>query len=58
MVRLQQITSEQLNASLKGVFEAFHTRSVYLNCLKDPTMRPPSSAMQGPPAVGQLESCL
>ncbi|XP_052220939.1 coiled-coil domain-containing protein 180-like isoform X2 [Dreissena polymorpha] len=48
----EQITSDQLNASLKGVFEAFHTRSVYLNCLKDPTMRPPSSAMQGPPAVG------
>jgi hypothetical protein len=50
---LQQITAEQLNASLKGIFESFQTRSEYLNCLKDPSMRPPSGAMQGAPAVGK-----
>ena len=54
-ILFQQITSEQLNDTLKGIFEAFHARSAYLNCLKDPTvMRPPSGTgtMQGAPAVG------
>lgn len=48
----EQITAEQLNDSLKGIFEAFQARSEYLNCLKDPSMRPPSGTMQGAPAVG------
>lgn len=50
----QQVTSEQLNDSLKSVFEAFKLRSEYLDCLKDPTMRLSSGSMQGPPAVGKL----
>lgn len=49
---LQQITSRQLNEKLKSVFEAFQDRSTYLNCIKDPTPRPPSGSMQGPPALG------
>nr|XP_022323894.1 coiled-coil domain-containing protein 180-like isoform X11 [Crassostrea virginica] len=47
-----QITSRQLNQKLKSVFEAFQDRSTYLNCIKDPTPRPPSGSMQGPPALG------
>nr|XP_022322527.1 coiled-coil domain-containing protein 180-like isoform X13 [Crassostrea virginica] len=47
-----QITSRQLNEKLKSVFEAFQDRSTYLNCIKDPTPRPPSGSMQGPPALG------
>lgn len=47
-----QITSRQLNETLKTVFEAFQDRSTYLNCIKDPTPRPPSGTMQGPPALG------
>nr|XP_022323893.1 coiled-coil domain-containing protein 180-like isoform X10 [Crassostrea virginica] len=46
-----QITSRQLNQKLKSVFEAFQDRSTYLNCIKDPTPRPPSGSMQGPPAL-------
>ncbi|XP_078326141.1 coiled-coil domain-containing protein 180-like isoform X6 [Crassostrea virginica] len=46
-----QITSRQLNEKLKSVFEAFQDRSTYLNCIKDPTPRPPSGSMQGPPAL-------
>nr|XP_022323892.1 coiled-coil domain-containing protein 180-like isoform X9 [Crassostrea virginica] len=49
-----QITSRQLNQKLKSVFEAFQDRSTYLNCIKDPTPRPPSGSMQGPPALGAL----
>nr|XP_022322519.1 coiled-coil domain-containing protein 180-like isoform X6 [Crassostrea virginica] len=49
-----QITSRQLNEKLKSVFEAFQDRSTYLNCIKDPTPRPPSGSMQGPPALGAL----
>ncbi|XP_065931470.1 coiled-coil domain-containing protein 180 isoform X4 [Magallana gigas] len=49
-----QITSRQLNETLKTVFEAFQDRSTYLNCIKDPTPRPPSGTMQGPPALGAL----
>lgn len=48
----EQITSRQLNETLKAVFEAFQDRSTYLNCIKDPTPRPPSGTMQGPPALG------
>ena len=48
----QQITAQQLNDTLKGIFEAFHARSNYLNCMKDPTLRPPSGTIQGAPAVG------
>lgn len=48
----EQITSRQLNETLKTVFEAFQDRSTYLNCIKDPTPRPPSGTMQGPPALG------
>lgn len=33
------------------MFEAFQDRSTYLNCIKDPTPRPPSGTMQGPPAL-------
>ncbi|XP_078326137.1 coiled-coil domain-containing protein 180-like isoform X2 [Crassostrea virginica] len=47
----EQITSRQLNEKLKSVFEAFQDRSTYLNCIKDPTPRPPSGSMQGPPAL-------
>nr|XP_022322516.1 coiled-coil domain-containing protein 180-like isoform X3 [Crassostrea virginica] len=50
----EQITSRQLNEKLKSVFEAFQDRSTYLNCIKDPTPRPPSGSMQGPPALGAL----
>nr|XP_022323886.1 coiled-coil domain-containing protein 180-like isoform X3 [Crassostrea virginica] len=50
----EQITSRQLNQKLKSVFEAFQDRSTYLNCIKDPTPRPPSGSMQGPPALGAL----
>ncbi|XP_056009695.1 coiled-coil domain-containing protein 180-like isoform X3 [Ostrea edulis] len=47
----EQITSRQLNETLKTVLEAFQDRSIYLNCMKDPTPRPPSGTMQGPPAL-------
>ncbi|XP_021341706.1 coiled-coil domain-containing protein 180-like isoform X3 [Mizuhopecten yessoensis] len=46
-----QITSSQLNESLKQVFEAFLARSAYLNAIKDPSPRP-ASALQGNPALG------
>ncbi|XP_033732294.1 coiled-coil domain-containing protein 180-like isoform X1 [Pecten maximus] len=46
-----QITSSQLNESLKLVFEAFLARSAYLNAIKDPSPRP-ASALQGNPALG------
>ncbi|XP_069121816.1 LOW QUALITY PROTEIN: coiled-coil domain-containing protein 180-like [Argopecten irradians] len=46
-----QITSSQLNESLKLVFEAFLARSGYLNAIKDPSPRP-ASALQGNPALG------
>ncbi|KAL4219460.1 hypothetical protein ACF0H5_022039 [Mactra antiquata] len=48
----EQITSHELNDTLKGIFEAFQARSEYLHCLKDLSMRPPSGTMQGAPAVG------
>ncbi|KAJ8300120.1 hypothetical protein KUTeg_021639 [Tegillarca granosa] len=46
-----QITSRQLNDTLKAIFEAFHARSVYLNCVTDPAPRPTSATMQGNPAL-------
>ena len=52
LLLLQQITSRQLNDTLKQVFDSFHSRSVYLNSVKDTSQRPASAVMQGPPAVG------
>ncbi|XP_064648966.1 coiled-coil domain-containing protein 180-like isoform X2 [Lineus longissimus] len=48
----EQITPTELNASLKEIFDAFLDRASYLNCLKDPTLRPQSAVMQGNPALG------
>ncbi|KAK3086983.1 hypothetical protein FSP39_000010 [Pinctada imbricata] len=48
----EQITSRQLNDTLKQMFEAFYRRSIYLNSVKDITQRPSSAIMQGPPAIG------
>ncbi|XP_061169622.1 coiled-coil domain-containing protein 180-like isoform X3 [Saccostrea echinata] len=53
-----QITSRQLNETLKSVFEAFQSRSVYLNCIKDPSHRPTSGTLQGPPALDRKSTRL
>ncbi|XP_064616781.1 coiled-coil domain-containing protein 180-like [Liolophura sinensis] len=45
----EQITATELNDSLKTVFDDFHNRSVYLNCISD---LPAAGPMQGPPALG------
>ncbi|XP_076092470.1 coiled-coil domain-containing protein 180-like isoform X4 [Mytilus galloprovincialis] len=49
----EQITSTQLNESLKLVFDSYHARSTFLNCTKD-TITRPTSAMQGPPAIARV----
>ncbi|XP_071097132.1 coiled-coil domain-containing protein 180-like [Haliotis cracherodii] len=48
----EQITSSQLNDSLKALLEAFHARCVYLNCMKEGPARPQSASLQGNPATG------
>ncbi|CAG2191023.1 unnamed protein product [Mytilus edulis] len=49
----EQISSSQLNESLKLVFDSYHARSIFLNCTKD-TITRPTSAMQGPPAIARV----
>ena len=49
----QTVTPTQLNDGLPPILEAFHTRSQYLNCLKNATPRPSSATLQGNPALGK-----
>ena len=46
----QQVTPVELNAGLKVIFDAFHERSRYLNCVKDTNPPPPPTPLQGNPA--------
>ncbi|ELU16401.1 hypothetical protein CAPTEDRAFT_163477 [Capitella teleta] len=54
----ESVTPQQLKDFMLTVFELFHQRCLFLDCLKKAIVRPPSGGaiMQGPPSLGMTSA--